>query len=246
MRQKFILRFDDLSPYHDKLKWEQIESFLIENNVRPIIAIIPDNKDENTMFNSYDNDFWCRVKRLQSLGWSIALHGYQHLLKECHGSIVKINTYGEICDSSYEEQKLKIKTGLSILESHGVNAKLYCAPAHSFDRNTLKALLDSGIKTITDGFFLKQGYSKKYNLTFIPQQLWRFRRLPIGVYTICYHHNSMSDADIYKFKQDIINNIDNIISADSLSDRRLNIFDYIFSFVWTRMLIIKNKLAKYK
>lgn len=243
MSQKYILRFDDLNPYQDKEKWHEIESFLIKNNIKPIIAVVPDNKDEELIFGHYDKNFWLKIKELQSAGWAIALHGYQHILRDCSDSIIKTNNYGEICNLSYHKQCELIKAGLSILGSHGINVDLYCAPAHSFDECTLQALKNNDINTITDGFFLKNGYCKKYNFNFIPQQLWRFRKMPFGIYTICYHHNNMSESDINKFKNDVLLYKNNIISIDELEERDLNFIDRTFSIIWSFLLKLK-KYAK--
>ena len=240
MSAKYILRFDDLNPFQNKDKWNEIETFLIDRNIKPIIAVVPDNKDTALCFDEYDTEFWNNIKRLQSLGWSIALHGYQHVLKKCCNSVVKTNNYGALCDNSYEEQNRSIRSGLLIFKENNISTNIYCAPAHSFDENTLKALSVNGINTITDGFFLRNGYCKKYHFDFIPQQLWRFRKMPFGIFTICYHHNSMSSADIDKFKRDVECNIDNIIGVNDLKERDLSFFDYLFASLWCFLLKIKK------
>ena len=59
-----------------------------------------------------------------------------------------------------------IARGKQILEEHGVHTDLFMAPAHSYDRNTLRALKENGFQALTDGFgeqpYLWQG------LTFYP------------------------------------------------------------------------------
>lgn len=237
---KFILRFDDLNPCHDHNKWEQIESFLIENDIKPIVAVVPDNKDDTLSVDKFDVNFWNNIKRLQGLGWSIALHGFNHKLKDCNNSIVKTNDYGEICDLSYQEQFDLISKGVEIFEKNSIKPDLYCAPAHSFDNNTIKALKDNNIKDITDGYYLYNGYSEKYGINFIPQQLWRFRKLPIGIFTVCYHHNNMNTLDIEKFKKDVLKYKGSIIKVSDLKNRNLNVIDYVFEFSFKILMKLKK------
>ena len=42
---KFILRLDDAAPTMNKEKWDKIEKILDKYNIKPIVGIIPDNKD---------------------------------------------------------------------------------------------------------------------------------------------------------------------------------------------------------
>ena len=42
---KFIIRLDDACPTMDKKKWDKIEKILNELNIKPLVAIIPNNKD---------------------------------------------------------------------------------------------------------------------------------------------------------------------------------------------------------
>ena len=37
----------------------------------------------------------------------------------------------------------------------------------------------------------------------IPQQLWRFRTMPFGVWTVCFHHNAWTKEDVSAFRQDL-------------------------------------------
>ncbi len=68
------------------------------------------------------------------------------------------------------------------------------APRHGFDRSTLSALHKEGIELLSDGFarvaFLRGG------LTWIPQQLWEPVVKSRGLWTICVHSNSATDAQV--------------------------------------------------
>ena len=45
MSAKYILRFDDICSTMNWNKWNSIEDILIKHNIKPILAIVPDNKD---------------------------------------------------------------------------------------------------------------------------------------------------------------------------------------------------------
>ena len=75
----FVLRFDDICPTMRWDIWSQIEPALIDSDVKPILAVVPDNRDPVLAPAPAVRDFWGHVRRWQDLGWTIALHGYQHL-----------------------------------------------------------------------------------------------------------------------------------------------------------------------
>jgi len=52
---RYLLRFDDISPYMNWEIWDEIEAHLDALDVKPLVAIIPDCKDLNIM-PSVSND----------------------------------------------------------------------------------------------------------------------------------------------------------------------------------------------
>ncbi len=46
MKTGFILRFDDLCPTVNWDVWNRIEELLVEFDVKPILSVIPDNRDK--------------------------------------------------------------------------------------------------------------------------------------------------------------------------------------------------------
>ena len=42
---RFLLRFDDLCPTMNWAMWDAIEAHLVRMEVRPILAVVPDNRD---------------------------------------------------------------------------------------------------------------------------------------------------------------------------------------------------------
>lgn len=190
---KYIMRLDDACPKRDIKKWDRIEVLLDKYNIKPLVGIIPDCKDPNMSCYDEDSEFWTtRVQNWLAKGWAIALHGYNHVFKTECGGINPVNKRSEFAGVPYEEQRTMIANGVSILRSHGINPKVFFAPAHTFDENTIKALLEeSDIRIISDTPANKP-YSK-FGMTFVPQQSGQVRKLPFNTVTFCYHPNTMNE-----------------------------------------------------
>ena len=110
------------------------------------------------------------------------------------GGINPVNKRSEFAGLSLENQKHKIKNGVEIFRNHGLEPKVFFAPSHTFDLNTLEALKqESNISIISDTIANKP-YSQ-YGLTFVPQQSGRVRKLPFNVVTFCYHPNMMEEKE---------------------------------------------------
>jgi predicted deacetylase len=200
MSVRFLLRFDDICPTMDWKRWENVEKILIEENIQPILAVIPDNQDE-TLHESEPNErFWDRVRAWQTLGWTIALHGYQHRYVTQDAGILGLRNYSEFAGLPLNEQHAKLAKGLEIFRAQGVRPKLWIAPAHSFDLNTIQALASLGIRAISDGFALYPHRDSRGTL-WIPQQLGRLRRVPWGVWTVCIHLQDPEYADLANLRR---------------------------------------------
>lgn len=77
---KLILRLDDACPTMNTLQWDRMERLLQKYQIKPIVGIIPDNKDE-TFDSPFDEAFWDKCLRWQENGWVIAQHGLHHKLR---------------------------------------------------------------------------------------------------------------------------------------------------------------------
>ena len=73
----YLVRFDDICPTMNWEAWEQVENVLVSEGIRPMLAVVPDNRDENLEFGQENEHFWSKVRDWQKMGWSIAVHGYQ-------------------------------------------------------------------------------------------------------------------------------------------------------------------------
>lgn len=151
---KIAVRLDDITPDMDWQRFLAFKALLDRYQVKPLIGIVPDNRDEN-LKGSQDMapaDFWSYIRELEQEGWSIALHGCCHTYTTKCSGMFPLNHFSEFAGVPYEEQKSMLEKGKNILAEHGIFTDIFMAPAHSYDRNTLKALKETGFCRMTDGF----------------------------------------------------------------------------------------------
>lgn len=241
---RYLLRFDDICPTMDWIIWEQVEELLLDLRIKPILAVVPDNRDPKLVVTTEREDFWERVRYWQSLGWTIGLHGYQHRYETTAVGIVGINSYSEFAGLSHDDQKNKIKAALDIFSQRGVIANVWVAPAHSFDEITVKLLVEFGVHVISDGYYWR--VIQKSNAIWFPQQMWRFRYVPFGLWTVCYHPNRFGSDDLKKLKVDLKKFRRKIVSLSEILDEGPhpieNQMDRIFHRVWAKAIYYKRRL----
>lgn len=231
MKAQYLLRFDDICPTMNWCVWREVEEVLSDSGVRPILAVIPDNQDEKLKVSQPNSRFWDEVRRWQSSGWTIGLHGYQHRYVTHDSGLMGINAYSEFSGLSYDEQRSKLSQALDVLEREGIAPAVWIAPAHSFDVVTLNALCGLGIRHISDGFFLYPCFDS-LGMMWVPQQLWRFRKMPFGLWTVCLHVNQWGKAEVARFRSDLhrfagaLTDWPSVIS--SYAARKPNISDSVF------------------
>ncbi len=225
---KYILRLDDACSTMDIKKWQDMEDLCDKYCIKPIIAVIPNNKDGKQVKDKEDLFFWDKVRRWQKKDFKIALHGYDHVYISNGSGLVPFNIQSEFAGLSYKIQEKKVKEGWKIFKENKIDSKIWVAPSHTFDKNTLRAIKNNTtINIISDGVALFP--FKKYDFNWIPQQVWRFRKMPFGIWTGCFHPNEMSDKDYQRLKQFIESNHKNFIDAEKLNYKVFNLFNTIFS-----------------
>ncbi|WLT30005.1 DUF2334 domain-containing protein [Geothrix sp. PMB-07] len=201
-RAKYLLRFDDLCPTMDWTVWDALERIMDEQGVRPILGVVPDNRDPKLSVAPGAPDFWERVRRWQAKGWAIGLHGYQHTYVNAEPGLLHLNKQSEFAGLSFEAQHEKLRLGLAIFEREGVRADVWIAPAHSFDWVTVSALNALGLRVISDGFAFKP-YRDPQGSIWVPQQFASMRPMPFGLWTFCYHPNGLSLKGIETFRHSL-------------------------------------------
>lgn len=202
----YLIRLDDASPFMNKSNWARIECLLDKYNVKPLVGVIPSLRDKEIMIEDEDPDFWAKPLKWQNKGWSIALHGYDHVYISTNSGINPLWHRSEFAGLSLQVQKDKIRKGVDILRSAGIDPHFFFAPSHTFDDLTLKALKEeTNINVISDTIALKP--YKKDDFVFIPQISGHCVNIPVpGVYTFCFHPNSMKDKDYMTLEKFLENN----------------------------------------
>ncbi len=214
---RYLVRFDDICPAMNWDMWGEIEKVLRENGVKPILAVVPENKDPLLDVAAPVSDFWERVRGWQAEGWTIALHGYQHIYQNRLSGLMKISNKSEFAGFPLLVQEEKLRKGVEIFRQNGVHTNVWVAPSHSFDENTLIALRNLGINIVSDGFATLP-FGSLDTTYWIPQQMWGgFYERKSGVWTVCYHHNDWQEKDLKRFTQSIQAYRDRMTSVDEVS-----------------------------
>ncbi|MBS1586540.1 MAG: DUF2334 domain-containing protein [Bacteroidetes bacterium] len=222
---QFIIRLDDACPAMDHKKWRAYFDLLDRYNVKPIVAVIPDNKDPKLNIDAPDPNFWQEVKDWQRKGYCIAMHGYDHVYISKNGGLLKINNRSEFAGVPYDQQKIKLEKAQEIFENNGIHPEVFVAPAHTFDRNTLKALKSvTTVKTISDGYAMKAYNSMGFN--WIPQQLWGPKKKSFGLWTICYHPNTSNEKEMAILETFLKEHSKAVVTPAQLKFRRQGILDH--------------------
>lgn len=196
----YYFRLDDACEKRDIEKWGRMEDLLDKYKIRPLVGIIP--KCEDTMMDKYTIDpyFWEKVDKWVKKDWVIALHGYNHVCISESGGMNPVNYRSEFAGVPLDIQKEKIIEGIKLFKEHGIEPRVFFAPSHTFDENTITALIESSTIRIISDTIANKPY-KKYGITFVPQQSGSVRKLPLNTITFCYHPNIMLDSDFVKLDE---------------------------------------------
>ena len=193
--KKYLIRLDDACPTMNAMLWQRMECLLDKYGIRPMVGIIPANADSKQKIDSEDSMFWQKVFQWQEKGWAIALHGFDHCYISTDAGINPLWNRSEFAGVPLEMQKQKIRDGVAIIKSHGLTPKYFFAPSHTFDNNTLIALKEeSDIRIVSDTIATRP--YKQGEFLFIPQLGGHCVNMPLsGVYTFCFHPNTMTDVE---------------------------------------------------
>ena len=226
-----LIRLDDVA---ENMNWElmeRCENLFNENNIKPLLGIVPKNNDKQLLSFKKNKHFWDRVRSWKEKGWQIAMHGYSHTYdsdtynKDYFGYGGKSEYFGH----KYEDQLDKINKGLKIFDREKIKVTSFFAPNHTYDLNTFKALKKSGIENVIDGYGIMP-YSY-IGLNFIPQLFYKELMLPFGIQTTQIHLNTWTEKDFLNFEKFIKKNKNKIISFDQvLSKINNNYFYKILNF----------------
>lgn len=211
---KYIIRFDDIT--HD-MSWQNffaVKQSLENLGIRSVLGVVPENLDLTLQYEPPRTDFFDLMRKFRQYGDTIAQHGTHHCYTSDHSGILGINRFSEFAGLNYIDQLALLRTGKNILQKEGIWEPYFMAPAHSFDSNTLKALLELEFIGLTDGY----GFFP-YNqngLKLIPALTSSPFNVGFGYCTICLHTNTMSLEAIERLLKFVVHNRSKFIDFKSL------------------------------
>lgn len=237
---KTAIRLDDITIDMDWDRFRRIEKILDKAEIRPLVGVVPACKDPKLNRLS-DSESWsvevrdsvpqdiasftAFLQAIRKKGWVIAVHGYEHLYRTKCGGIFPLNGYSEFAGCPYEDQLGRLSLAMKVMQELNIDTDIFMAPAHSFDGNTLTALYEVGIRSITDGFgsfpyrrrvkYHDPGDSgtKSGFIDFYPIAVKRSDCISdkTGYTTMVLHTNTMTDEDIESFDRMIRDHRDHFI-----------------------------------
>lgn len=249
---KYFFRLDDIAPNMNWNNFHDLAAIFKKYAIKPLLAVIPDNKDAELLKYFHNADFWDIISRLNQDGWIIAQHGYRHFYQTKNGGILNINKKGEFSGLNFEVQRQMINDGKGIIKEKVCKPKIFVAPAHSLDKNTIEALKINEFDFISDGVALYP--FKKWDIVWLPQILWRPRKFPFGLITVAFHPNTMTEKDFANLEKFIKKNKDKIGDFSELIEwySRANILEKILTFlinlifkpIWRLIFILKHGISR--
>lgn len=241
MPARYLIRFDDICPTMNWDAWHRVESLLVRHAIKPLLAVVPDNRDPLLQAGPARADFWPYIRQCQARGWTIAMHGWQHLYESSDGGLLRINRHSEFSGLDFAAQQAKIAQAAAVFAREGVRVDAWIAPGHNFDAVTLDVLRAQGIGLLSDGFFFRPVHHRGH--VWLPQQLWRFRRMPLGTWTVCLHVNHFSEAEIDALDRDLTQwrgaIVDTATALAAQPPRPAGLLDHAFAAAWRLALLAK-------
>lgn len=246
---KTAIRLDDITPDMNYKNFMKVKAILDSAGLKPLIGVVPYSKDLGLRCEQPRDNFGEFVSGLEQDGWVIALHGYNHLYTTKDKGIFPLNSFSEFAGVDTDKQDVMIREGKLQLVEWGVTPKLFMAPGHSFDRNTLKALSNNGIYALTDGFGLRP-YIRD-GITFYPISRKRSECISDreGYSTYVLHTNTMSDEQINQFERMIKEHRNSFINYSELmavdaQTRGMfgNIYEYLQAFA--KHVLVSSRASK--
>ena len=239
-----LIRLDDIA---ENMNWDlmkKLELLFEKYAIKPVLGVIPENKDNELFVYPKKNNFWEQVRIWKSKGWEIAMHGNNHIYdKFCSKTdYLGLGGNSEFCSHTYENQLEKIKCGLDKFNNENINIKTFFAPNHTFDENTLLALKKCGITEIVDGYGLMP--YEENGIKFIPQLFYKMIAFPFGIQSFQIHLNYFKQDDFDNLKKFVELNSKKIITYDKAIYKLKNTFSYkIIRVITKKILQIKRLIG---
>ena len=239
----YLIRCDDASEYMDVQKWLHVVELITNFGAVPLIGVIPKCEDPDFVTKYEHNaEFWDIARSWQEKGCIMAMHGFNHVRKQAKGGLNPIHNHSEFVSLTLEQQKKKIKEGYDILQKQKIDTKVFFAPSHTFDENTLQALKEeTSIRIISDT--IANDIYKIDDFFFLPCQEGKCRSLPFKFVTIALHPNIMKENDFVCLEQFLKSHTNNCVKSFNdlpLKVRKPSLYDKILKLSYFSMRAIKN------
>lgn len=241
---QYLLRFDDLCPTVSQRRWRRFLPLIEEFGIQPILGVIPDNRDPQLEMSPPDPEFWDGMQALEASGATIAMHGYRHRCESWYQSLLPLHQRTEFAGVSLNKQREWIRAGLKILRGHGLNPRLWIAPRHGFDWNTLDALRAEGLTALSDGF--ARVPVVRGGITWIPQQLWEPVEKSKGLWTICIHPNTASNELVEQLSAFLDKNAAQFTSVDHVLAQFNGVKAGVAERAYEQVTLWRTQYARFK
>ena len=247
-----LIRIDDVC---ENMNWNlmsKLESLFDDYSIKPVLGVIPNNRDEDFLSFPRNDNFWDQVRKWQVKGWGIVQHGDTHIYDRLCSKKSDYFEYGggsEFFGHPLNVQEKRIKNGLEKFKREKINIRSFFAPNQTYDENTFIALKNCGINEVIDGYGLMP-YTEK-NVKFIPQLFEKVVLLPFGIQSTKLHLHVWDENDYKKFENFIKINSKKIITYDQALNKINNSFLYkIIRYFMSKILKLKrmrlDKVSGYK
>jgi len=247
-----LIRIDDVC---ENMNWDlmsKLESLFDNHSIKPVLGVIPNNRDEDFLSFPRNDNFWDQVRKWQDKGWEIVQHGDTHIYDRLCSKKSDYFEYGggsEFFGHPLNVQEKRIKNGLEKFKREKINIRSFFAPNQTYDENTFIALKNCGISEVIDGYGLMP-YTEK-NIKFIPQLFEKVVLLPFGIQSTKLHLHIWDENDYKKFENFIKLNSKKIITYDQALNKINNSFLYkIIRYFMSKILKLKrmrlDKVSGYK
>jgi len=209
-----LIRMDDVAENMNWILMDKCELLFDKYEIKPLLGVIPINQDPELLQFPKNSSFWEKVKDWKNKGWEVTMHGCNHLYtqKSDKKDIFNYGGNSEFYGLDYSSQLNKIQIGLQEFKKRNIKVRSFFAPNHIYDQNTLKALKDSNIKIIIDGYGLFPYY--KNEILFIPQLFYKEIFLPFGIQSTQMHINNWNNKNYSNFEKFIKKNYKKIVNLD--------------------------------
>ena len=214
---KISIRLDDITPDMNWSNFERFKSLLDKYNIKALLGVVPQNHDPKLAIDPAREDFWEYLKSLEMEGWTLCMHGLNHVYTTHNGGLLPLNRNSEFAGLSFERQDEMIRSGKMLLESNGITTDMFMAPSHSYDLNTLRALKKNGFNKITDGFG-NVPYIWE-DMTFYPISYKKSQTLKSkeeGCVTFVVHTNTMKDKDFESYEKLLESRSEDFVSYNEM------------------------------